>query len=334
MRPSSDHLDSPLPQGAKNPTNISIVPDALAVYPNELVNQSAILDGIIGTARDKQSAENRFKDLPVRSLKLSTLKAIYQKKDEQKAVKLLSNRHSLQIDNEFRVKLGVGQVLMDTDESMIDYHLTIANQTGFSALLPNARTDHRFCFEMDLKKPYFCFKGKHAMLGFDPAGSMLYIGQCHHEDVFLAMAPKAFLQGHTQPCPPGRASASPLMSKRHYRQMVMMIAHFLALLPERPYDNVRSVYEMDLESSKPNFEHVTDTLYVFHSFPSIRSPLFRFPSHSHGVPANVQVGRTASSCARVFLSERFRLSKFLPPSLRLALFFHHLPLFLFHFSDQ
>jgi hypothetical protein len=65
--------------------------------------------------------------------------------------------------------------MINTDESMIDYHLTVANQIGFSPLLPNVPSEQRFCFELDLKKPYLGFKGKHVMLGFDPAGLMLFI---------------------------------------------------------------------------------------------------------------------------------------------------------------
>jgi hypothetical protein len=148
---------------------------------------------------------------------------------------------------------------------MIDYLLTVGNCMGFSPLLPNAVSYHRFSFDMDLNKAYISFKGKHAMLGFDPAGSMLFIGRCNNEDVFLAMAPNQFLRGHIRPSPPGHSSASPLMSKRHYRQIVMMLVHFLALLKERPYHNVRSVYELDLDSSDANFEEITETMYVLPS---------------------------------------------------------------------
>ena len=56
---------------------------------------------------------------------------------------------------------------------MIDYHLTIANYIGLSTLLPNAQSAHRFAFDLNLERPHISFKGKRAMLGFDPAGSML-----------------------------------------------------------------------------------------------------------------------------------------------------------------
>lgn len=266
----SGHLQELPSQHTKTPTDISIVPDNLAAYLDDTIDQSSILNEIIGTSLCNQSSEERFNNMPIKSLKLSSLRDYYEK-DDPNVVNLLSTRHKLVIDDEFKVPLGNGQVNMNTDESMIDYHLTVANCIGFSSLLTNSRSNHRFDFEMDLKKPYRSFKGKHAMLGFDPAGSMLFIGHCENEEVFLAMAPNEFLHGHTQPSPPGHSSASPLMSKRHYRQMVMMIVHFLALIPQRSYYTMDSVYDQDLDSSNPAFEKITDCLYVFLFFTSLAS---------------------------------------------------------------
>jgi hypothetical protein len=43
----------------------------------------------------------------------------------------------------------------------------------------------------------------------------------------------------------------------------MMLAHFLALLPQHAFFNIREVYTQDLDSSRPNFEEITNVLYVF-----------------------------------------------------------------------
>lgn len=261
------------PRHAKNPTDISIIPDGLAPYPDDTVHQSSILDEIIGTSLHGLSSEEHFNKLPARNLKLSRLKSLYENKDKN-ALNLLSTRHTVLIDDKFQIPLGNSQAIMNTDESMIDYHLTVANCVGLSPLLPNTSSDHRFCFSMDLQKPYLSFKGKHAMLGFDPAGSMLFMGQSQNEDVFLAMAPNQFLQGHTELPAPGHSTASPLMSRRHYRQVVMMMAHFLALLPQRAYLNTCGVYRQDLDSSKPQFENITNVLYVFALYPNPSSHSF------------------------------------------------------------
>lgn len=151
---------------------------------------------------------------------------------------------------------------MNTEKTMLDYHLTVANQIGLSSILPNAINSHNFSFEMDLKKRYKEFKGKHAMVGFDTKGKMLYIGRVMNEDVFLAMAPNVFLSCQTEPSSPGHSTGSSLLSRRHYRQVVMMFAHFLQDIPDRWFFNVRSVYDQNLDASDPQWSDTTNALYV------------------------------------------------------------------------
>jgi hypothetical protein len=249
--------------------DISLIPDELAAYPDDTIAQSAIMKTIVGTSRQGEYSEKAFNEMPLKSILLSKLGELYER-DDPEAVNLLSCRHVIEIDKDLQAQLGNGQTLMNTDETMIDYQMTVANCVGFSPLLPNAPSGHQFEFEMDLKKPFNTFKGKHATLGFDPAGCMLYLGQCRNDDVFLAMAPNEFLGGHTQPTPSGSSSASPLMSRRHYRQVLMMIVYFLSLIPQCSFYILKdtSVYELELDSSKPCFERITETLYVFPSVPS------------------------------------------------------------------
>ena len=82
--------------------------------------------------------------------------------------------------------------MMYTSKLMIDYHLTVTNSVRLLSILPKAESSHTFEFEMDLKKLYRDFKGKHAMLGFDPTGRMLYVGRCKNEDIYLAMVSDEF----------------------------------------------------------------------------------------------------------------------------------------------
>ena len=43
------------------------------------------------------------------------------------------------------------------------------------------------------------------------------------------------------------------MFRRHYQQVVMMLAHFLAKIPECAFHNTETVYQQDLDSKEPNF---------------------------------------------------------------------------------
>lgn len=244
-------------EGGIQGTDLSEVPDELVADKEDRVDQSVVLKEIIGTTIPAD--ENEFEEMGVGRVKLSTLKRYYEKEDES-AVRLLKGRHEIQVDEEFRLRMGTGQIQMKTEKNLIDFHLTVGNCMGFSPLLPNAASDHQFEFEMDLKKPHVGFKGKHGMLGFDPAGRMLYLGHCRNENVYLAMAPNEFLEGGFVATEAGRSSSSSVMSRRHYRQVVMMISHFMEKVAHLPYLNIESVYKQDLESNSTNFWEVTDVL--------------------------------------------------------------------------
>jgi hypothetical protein len=246
--------------------DISIVPEMLAAEADDGTTQSEVLREIVATSSGHGSNLEKFLELKVHRLKLSKLKKFYEDKDRS-VVTYLSRRNKITIDEDLRLKFNAGLIRMNTKTSMIDYQLTVGKEMGLSALLPNKEGDHRFCFGLDLQKPTKGFKGKHGMLGFDPAGRMLYIGTRDREDVFLAMAPRGFFRRGFATCAPGFATGSGTMSTRHYRQMVMMFAHMLAQLPQRSFLNTGSVYEQKLNGSTPaHFETITDILYVESTF--------------------------------------------------------------------
>ena len=103
-------------------------------------------------------------------------------------------------------------------------------------------------------------KCKNAMLGFDPTGRMLFLGHCRNKDIFLAMAPNDFLRGHYTPTCAGYSTDPTNMSRRHYCQTVMLLAHFLAKVKELSFLNTDPIYEINLDSEYPDFEFVTDIL--------------------------------------------------------------------------
>jgi hypothetical protein len=115
-------------------------------------------------------------------------------------------------------------------------------------LLPNANAAIRFAFELDLKKAYREFKGKHGMVGFDTQGRMLYLGKCMNEDVFLGMAPRSFVSGGGERCEAGASSGSSRMSKRHARMATLMMLHFLTKVRNRWFSVQGDVYEYDVDS--------------------------------------------------------------------------------------
>ncbi|SRR6266404_4382580 len=200
------------------------------------------------------SMENVYK------LRLERLQTLYED-DDPRALNLLERRHSIVIDENYLLRVGTGQINIDTKKTMLDYHLTVANCIGLSPLLPNTMNSHNFLLQMDLQKPYREFKGKKGMVGIDTKGKMLYIGQANNEDIFIAMAPNEFLQRRTNTqSASGRPTGTSKMTTRHYRQIVMMFAHFLEKIHDRAFFNIHSVYSQNLENEKPNWDKTTNIL--------------------------------------------------------------------------
>lgn len=247
-------------RGSSGPADIAEIPKAFENDSDDRLGQSEVMLEIIATADDACNTD-KFNEMVVRKLKLSRLERYYDNQDTR-VVNALSNRHTIEIDEHFLLKPGSGQVNMNTDKTMLDYHLTVANSIGLGSLLPAETNAPRFLFEMDLRKPYRSFNGKHAMIGFDTKGKMLYIGKCLNEDVFLSMAPNDFLSNDAELAPPGFTTGSPLMTRQHYRQIVMMFAFFLEELTGGGFLNHEKVYNLDLDSTSPNWHRVTNILYV------------------------------------------------------------------------
>ena len=241
------------------PNDITEIPEDLTAEDNDGVGQYEILENIIANTR--QLDEDAFNKAKPKVLRLSQLQRMYGR-DGATDLNLLSNRNILLIDDQFKVDVGKGQLSMKTDDTKLDFHMTVANCIGLSALLPNEANSYRYSFEMDLKKPYREFKGKHAMVGFDTQGKVLYIGKSMNEDVFLAMAPNSFFSQGGERSPPGYSTGSSVLTRRHYRQIIMMFAHFLALIPDRAYVNIGNVYSQDLNADDAKWSQITDILYV------------------------------------------------------------------------
>jgi hypothetical protein len=229
------------------------------VDAEERIKQSEVLKSIVGTTLLDPEDEDAFDQKRRSTLKLSHLKRSYEIQDTH-IVDLLLRRNTITIDKKFKIEFGQGQVLLDTSNSMLDYQLTVANCMGFDSLLPNAASGHRFYFDMDLKRPTAEFKGKHAMVGFDTKGRMLYLGRLNGEHVYLTMAPNEFFLGSFQPYAAGYSTGPSTMSRRHYRQIVMMLVFFLAKIPQLSYSNIGDVYDQDLEFSSPMWSMITNVM--------------------------------------------------------------------------
>lgn len=244
------------------PADVSLVPDNLRADKGDAPSQSEILLELRRNDVDR-NREDRFAKLYPSTLDLSRLRSNYERRSGT-VINFLCGRNCIRVDDDLKLAMGTGRIHMDTAESTIDFHMTVANRIGLSAILPNVDSAHQFGLELDLKKEYKEFKGKHGTLGFDPTGCMLFVGRSNNEDVFLAMAPDEFIANPAaRRDARKRAAGSSRMSRRHYRQVVIMLAFFMSSLERHPFIRLgQDPYEIDLESGKEKFDEFTDALYV------------------------------------------------------------------------
>ncbi|KAH8977123.1 hypothetical protein EDB86DRAFT_3093129 [Lactarius hatsudake] len=237
----------------------------MEVEVEEKMGQGEVLTEILANRLENWGEEDPFNEKRAHKVKLSDLHWQYlleEKERKQKALRLLTVRNEIVIDADMKLPVGKGQVIMTTDRTMLDYELTVGSEVGLGGILPNARTAKHFMLELDLKQPLREFRGKRGMVGFDTQGKMLYIGRARNEDVFVAMAPNTFIWCEVEPCGAGHNTGRPQLSRRHYRQVVMMFAYFMAKIPELSFATPRgkSVYELNLESATVKWDQVTNIL--------------------------------------------------------------------------
>ena len=245
----SDQDQSPLVEEdttIPGPTDATEIPEAFTNDEDAPPQQEEVLKQMMGTGL---ADIDQFDELVRKPVKLSQLKKAYEQREER-TLNMLDRRWGVQIDESLCLRPGTGTVMMYTDATNLDYHLTVANSIGLSALLPNTRTSIQFTFEMDLKKPYREFKGKHGMVGFDTRGRMLYIGKCMSEDVFLAMAPRSFISSKGEACDAGYSTGISQMSRRHSRMVTLMLLHFLTMIEHRSFCVTGDIYNHELDKGE------------------------------------------------------------------------------------
>lgn len=250
------------------------------------VSQNELLLGIFHGSQVPLQERDLFQKLPQSSVRLSTLRDVFNKKQRLQAIRQLGSRSRIHLDSELIVAPDNDTLLWDMRHHHLDFVMAVSSEPGLWAAIPNVNSDHTFSFKLDLKKPIRSFNNKYGKLGFDPKGRMLYIGQCKNEDVWLALCPWATLDNAADDVEAGYCSGDTRLSTPHYRMIVMFLAKALSSLSDRGF-TLEADYEVDLFGPHPNFFLTTNILCVPSShlldlssrdYPHVTCPFFRVSS--------------------------------------------------------
>jgi hypothetical protein len=126
---------------------------------------------------------DKFNEAGVIRKPLGYFKCVYKTKNTGVALELIHKQTQGDLGSSDMVTgSDSSELSWNTDRHYIDLMICVPVGLGLAALLPNQARLHN---TLDLKQPYRTFSAKFSKLGFDPTGTMLWIGRSHSsEDVW------------------------------------------------------------------------------------------------------------------------------------------------------
>jgi hypothetical protein len=219
-----------------------------SVQPHELYNDLY--------TRPNGDMTESYRRLREGVVKLSALEAAYNRWDYRMAIRLLSQRSTLKIDEKYFVDIEDPNYFLSCDETYLDFILAVGDQPGIDMFIPNKDTDHSFALELDLSLDFKRFTPKKGVLGFDPTGAMLCIGQTPVQNLWLAMAPYSYFENEDKPFDLSEGYGDTYMDKHHRRIIHVFLSKMLEALRGAHF------YSWDVE---PNDLWANDIIFKEHS---------------------------------------------------------------------
>lgn len=184
----------------------------------------------------REVASYSFHSQNPRQLRLSYFKGLRDTGSRELAAKeVLEGRYNLVVDPESMLFSDDANLQLSVNRHALDYLSFISREPGLHALLPlhHAQFTFQAQFKESLRRKEW--KVKHAMLGFDYGGRILFVGKVGKLDVWLALAPRGLGRPGWKEVYAHEVKESSVMGERRYRALLMFLAYCLA---EMSYDNV------------------------------------------------------------------------------------------------
>jgi hypothetical protein len=197
--------------------------------------------------------------MPRRDMRLSDLERTFERKDSARAISRFSVRSNLKIDDEYIVPTDSLEYCFSCNKTFLDFILVVGADTGMDMFIPNVPTDLNFGFQLDLHLRLKEFRAKQGMLGFNPSGAMLCIGQTAVEDMWIAMAPRGFLDKTEPGFVLSEKHGDTRLSPLHHRILLIFLIKMLAELTGRHF-YLYDPYEINIETGYGDININTNAL--------------------------------------------------------------------------
>ena len=193
----------------------------------------------------------------------------------------------------------------------LDYEVRVPNEIGFSSILPNVSLPHvlnrmEWTLFINTTRPYWDYRGDREVLGFDPAGNMLYIARtANASDAFLAWMPEDALLPDEDREPVEYTDTTTVMSGPLRRASWALLAY---VMMKSHYQDITFVHTYPDITDEVAFKNQCSILYVGHNCVSV--PALP-PTHNPPPPT---VAQTNTSCRSSKLTASNRRSKGTSPN--------------------
>jgi hypothetical protein len=157
------------------------------------------------------------------------------------------------IDEGFTVGMDDPDYCFSCHKTFLDFILVVGDRMGIDMFVPNVPANHTFAFELNLKNSWREFRCKHGILGFDPTGAMLCVGEGTVETYYIGLAREEYFSGTEPPFNMDEDHGDTRMSEAHYRILIIFLMMMLSDLPGRdfylfnphrlnPFDTTRDIW--------------------------------------------------------------------------------------------
>jgi hypothetical protein len=200
-----------------------------------------------------------YSRLPEAEVRLSSLAHTYRTLDKKRAIQRLHQRSKLILDDELVVDTDHPNYCFSCSKSFLDFILVVGSDIGIDMFIPNVPSDPLFSVQLNLRLQIKEFKAKYGVLGFDPTGAMICIGQTPSEDLWLAFPLDEFLQPEGPPFCMADSHGDTRLSARHYRIILVFLITILTKLPGRNFYMLQPE-RVNLSAQRSGIETQTNAL--------------------------------------------------------------------------
>ena len=195
--------------------------------------QSEVQSGIPQQVFDREFARATMDQILATPTLLSQMKTLYESPHASRfpltrATRLLTTPQRVAVDAQFTIPSSSPDVAFASKVAYVDALTIVPNSVGLDALLPAFPPDQGYMLQLHFGHRSKLLRGKSTKLGFNPKESLLWIGRCRRDDVWLGLADRLPEEAplNTQPIH-GRLKNT-VMPLTVYNMMLMFFAHSMS----------------------------------------------------------------------------------------------------------